>query len=103
MDKIIEQNKNKFNEFLKTKVSRESTVKQYLAWMSKIQNWFIEKKIVKDELKNTFVELKNNIKSMIKLKEHSYNNLKNTLKVVCSQITGLFVASSASLFENIFK
>jgi len=61
------------------------------------------KKIVKDELKNTFVELKNNIKSMIKLKEHSYNNLKNTLKVVCSQITGLFVASSASLFENIFK
>ena len=30
MDKIIEQKKSKFNEFLKTKVSRESTVKQYL-------------------------------------------------------------------------
>ncbi len=56
MDKIIEQNKNKFNEFLKTKVSRESTVKQYLAWMSKIQNWFIEKKIVKDDF-NIWVDV----------------------------------------------
>lgn len=56
MDEIIEQNKNKFNEFLKTKVSRESTVKQYLAWMNKIQNWFIEKKIVKDDF-NIWVDV----------------------------------------------
>jgi 5-methylcytosine-specific restriction protein B len=56
MNRTVEENKNKFNEFLKSKVSRDSTVKQYLAWMNKIQNWFIEKKIVKENF-NIWVDV----------------------------------------------
>ena len=41
--------KEKFRKFLEQKVERESTIKQYLAWMDKIQKWFIEKKIVENE------------------------------------------------------
>lgn len=42
----VEKIKGNFREFLSQKVSRDSTIRQYLAWMTKIQKWFIDNKIV---------------------------------------------------------
>jgi 5-methylcytosine-specific restriction enzyme B len=44
--KNLDEIKKEFRNYLKQKVERESTISQYLAWMNKIQEWFIEKKIV---------------------------------------------------------
>jgi len=38
--------RKEFTEFLIKKVSRDSTIKQYLAWMKKIQEWFIENNVI---------------------------------------------------------
>lgn len=40
--------KEEFRVYLTKKVERDSTIKQYLAWMNKIQTWMIENKVVSE-------------------------------------------------------
>ena len=46
MEEQIQLNKSRFQDFLKTKVDRESTIKQYISWMDKIQKWFVQNSVV---------------------------------------------------------
>ena len=81
MEKQIEVSKNKFQEFLKTKVSRESTIKQYLAYMLKIEKWFVEKKIVPENF-NIWLDIDKIIEIQLFLNDEEKSRWKATNKPI---------------------
>jgi 5-methylcytosine-specific restriction protein B len=81
MEPQINVAKEKFRKFLAQKVNRESTIRQYLAWMYKIQKWFIEKKIV-DEDFNIWTETNQIKKIQIYLDNENQSGWKATNKPI---------------------
>ncbi|MEY5048348.1 MAG: hypothetical protein RLZZ175_1707 [Bacteroidota bacterium] len=81
MENTINQNKKKFEEFLRTKVSRDTTIKQYLNWMNKIQGWFIDKQIVKKNF-NIWYDVDEISKIQDFLNDENKSNWKATNKPI---------------------
>lgn len=71
--------KEEFRKFLAQKVTRESTIRQYLAWMIKIQKWFIEKEIVEKDF-NIWIETNQIKKIQTFLDDESKSGWKATNK-----------------------